>query len=498
VRNGNFVNGGFGGVGRIRVDAPELLLDGVKVDAVGFALSASPAVGYLGEDDPDADGLANERERQLGTNRFLADTDGDTIADGVEVAAGLNPLVADALDDPDGDGLTNAEEAGLGTDPQVADAAEDFDGDGLTNEVEQLLGTEIRTTDTDGDGLSDGTEDANRSGVTDPGETDPLVADTDGDGLLDGADALPLDPSNGPGRILDTTGAVEAVVLEGRQVFSSIVIAAGTTVRGAGKRPLELVSNGDFVVEGTIDVSGETGENARSDVNQGGRAGKSVSGGGVGGLGGAAFARGSSGEGPGQGGGGNGTSNSHANGGGGGGFGSPGETGRTIATAQSSGGASYGDIFLDAFTGGSGGGGGGGSGSQFIPAISSAGNGGGGAGGGGAVKLVSGGTLLIGSQGKVLANGGVGGSSSSGISLVGGSGGSGSGGAIWLVAARVDKRGLIQASGGVRNGNFVNGGFGGVGRIRVDAPELLLGGVAADQAAFAASTSPAVGFFGPR
>lgn len=40
--------------------------------------------------------------------------------------------------------------------------------------------------DSDGDGLLDIVEDANRNCMVDPGETDPMLPDTDGDGLLDG------------------------------------------------------------------------------------------------------------------------------------------------------------------------------------------------------------------------------------------------------------------------------------------------------------------------
>jgi hypothetical protein len=43
-------------------------------------------------DDDDSDGLTNEQELQLGTNPFLADSDGDGWEDGVEVADGKNPL----------------------------------------------------------------------------------------------------------------------------------------------------------------------------------------------------------------------------------------------------------------------------------------------------------------------------------------------------------------------------------------------------------------------
>jgi len=43
-------------------------------------------------------------------------------------------------------------------------SAVDSDKDGLTNTVEILLGTDPNNPDTDGDGLTDGTEDANHNG----------------------------------------------------------------------------------------------------------------------------------------------------------------------------------------------------------------------------------------------------------------------------------------------------------------------------------------------
>ena len=48
---------------------------------------------------------------------FRQDTDGDGLPDVDEVAAGLDPAVADATVDVDGDGLSAAAEARLGTDP---------------------------------------------------------------------------------------------------------------------------------------------------------------------------------------------------------------------------------------------------------------------------------------------------------------------------------------------------------------------------------------------
>ena len=43
--------------------------------------------------DDDMDGLTNEEEDRIGTNKFLADTDGDGLSDGREVFMGYDPLV---------------------------------------------------------------------------------------------------------------------------------------------------------------------------------------------------------------------------------------------------------------------------------------------------------------------------------------------------------------------------------------------------------------------
>ena len=61
--------------------------------------------------DTDQDGLSDTDEIQLyGTDPLNADTDGDTMNDGWEVAEGLDPLRDDADDDSDGDGFTNLQE----------------------------------------------------------------------------------------------------------------------------------------------------------------------------------------------------------------------------------------------------------------------------------------------------------------------------------------------------------------------------------------------------
>lgn len=147
--------------------------------------------GAWTQTDLDGDGLEALRERQVGTDPFLADTDGDQLPDGWELDRGTDPLRSDS----DGDGLPDAAELSDGTDPLAADT----DGDGLTDPEELDRGTDPADPDTDGDRLADPRElelgthprraDSDQDGLTDSQDllagADPLEADTDHDTLLD-------------------------------------------------------------------------------------------------------------------------------------------------------------------------------------------------------------------------------------------------------------------------------------------------------------------------
>lgn len=88
---------------------------------------------------------------------LMSDSDGDGLAAWREYLAGLDPLAADT----DGNGLLDGVD--LAREPRSANP--DDDGDGVPNVIEVLNGT------------------------------DPFLSDTDGDGVSDLLDAYPLDPT---------------------------------------------------------------------------------------------------------------------------------------------------------------------------------------------------------------------------------------------------------------------------------------------------------------
>lgn len=185
------------------------------------ALTATAMVVIAVGTDTDGDGLEDVDELALGTDPAKADTDDDLINDGLEVNV-TNTLPLD--DDSDDDGLLDGNEDldkdgtldATETDPRASDT----DLDGLTDGLEKGLATpqgqdtdttkfvadidpasmtDPRSVDTDMGGVPDGTEDANKNGKVDRGETNPLRGtddngvDTDGDGVADTSDNCPGD-----------------------------------------------------------------------------------------------------------------------------------------------------------------------------------------------------------------------------------------------------------------------------------------------------------------
>jgi clumping factor A len=169
-----------------------------------------PSLGHGGDDqasDQDGDGLSDDLEEFLHSDPNDADSDDDGVPDGDE---------ANPAEDTDGDGLINILDVdsdndalydgtemgrsctGAGTDASAGHCRADLDA-GATKTSPLLW-------DTDGGGASDGSEDWNRNGVVDSGETDPTaghgaddatVQDQDGDGLGDALEGtLGTDPED--------------------------------------------------------------------------------------------------------------------------------------------------------------------------------------------------------------------------------------------------------------------------------------------------------------
>ena len=163
----------------------------------GFTCTGEPSVC---DSDSDLDGLVDAFETGTSlTDPLDADTDGDGLDDGLEVAGVTDPLDADTDDDGLKDGAEGA------TDPTLADTDGDNLGDGQETGVAALLPGGV----SGGAGVAfSGTDPGAFVGDSDAGATvtDPLLADTDGDTLDDGAEDLDLDGAwdgDGPGTASD-------------------------------------------------------------------------------------------------------------------------------------------------------------------------------------------------------------------------------------------------------------------------------------------------------
>lgn len=88
--------------------------------------------GFDREDD-DGDGLNGCEEFILDTDPKVPDTDGDALADGIEVRLGLDPTSDEAGRDDDFDGVQNTDEVRKGSDPLVPDS--DREGDAVRYEL---------------------------------------------------------------------------------------------------------------------------------------------------------------------------------------------------------------------------------------------------------------------------------------------------------------------------------------------------------------------------
>lgn len=85
------------------------------------------SIDLVDRSDLDGDGLNGCEEELFETDPKLADTDGDTLPDGIEARLGLDPALAEENRDDDFDGTPNLEEVRKGLDPLVPDADRDAD-----------------------------------------------------------------------------------------------------------------------------------------------------------------------------------------------------------------------------------------------------------------------------------------------------------------------------------------------------------------------------------
>jgi uncharacterized repeat protein (TIGR01451 family)/MYXO-CTERM domain-containing protein len=157
--------------------------------------------------DADGDGISDDAEEGLGSDPDDADSDDDGVPDGSELAPDrdsdgdglINVLDADS----DDDALFDGTELGLDCDGDDVDLAR---GNCIADADMGTTTTSPVDADTDDGGARDGSEDFDRNGRVDAGETDPTVGmggddagvtDTDGDGLSDGLETdLHSDPND--------------------------------------------------------------------------------------------------------------------------------------------------------------------------------------------------------------------------------------------------------------------------------------------------------------
>ena len=191
--------------------------------------------------DTDEDGLPNLIEKEIGSDPYNPDTDGDNLPDGYEaLTLGTDPTKPDTDDNG------------------VLDCDEDFDEDGLTNLQEYEQGTEPYNDDTDGDGLKDGEE------IYTYG-TDPLKVDTDDDGLDDGDEIYfetdPLNPDSDGNGISDGDEKRSQTFIHKVENEDCAVTEVHVTMEGTGNlqktTTVESIMNKDILCSDVVGLVGE-------------------------------------------------------------------------------------------------------------------------------------------------------------------------------------------------------------------------------------------------
>ncbi len=250
------------------------------------ALTCSP--------DTDGDGLPDTTEVTIGTNPNDADTDDDGVLDGAEPSFAVDSDgdgLINALDeDSDNDALFDGTELGVATAPAATNVARGH----FIPDADPTTTTNPLARDTDTGSVGDGSEDANRNGRIDAGETDPNNpaddvpptdndgdglsnaleatlgtnpndADTDDDGVLDGAEPNLASDTDGDGLInaLDEDSDNDGL-FDGTELGVDVAPAATDVTRGhftadADKttttRPLLADTDGGSVRDGVEDTN---------------------------------------------------------------------------------------------------------------------------------------------------------------------------------------------------------------------------------------------------
>ncbi len=201
-------------------------------------------------DDIDGDGVPNAIELLWRTDPLAADSDGDGIVDGDEIATLSDPLlrdsngdgVLDGDEDTDGDGIANAVEVVRGTNP----ARSDTDRDSIPDGDEIAAGTDPTKADSDGDGLSDSAE------IT--LGTDPNAVDSDGDGTSDASDTFSRTV------VADGSGATLQIEAPGATILDVELVDSSNTsyaaIPGLVSMPVEVRGAAD--AEGTLTIPFDT------------------------------------------------------------------------------------------------------------------------------------------------------------------------------------------------------------------------------------------------